>query len=78
VTVKCRKCGRELTLEEKQAVCSSCRSILRRCADCAHYEVRTSSCRRTNQGVDVGEANYPTFSSPGTYCRDYTPTVAVA
>ena len=78
LTVKCRKCGSESTLEDKQAVCPSCRTILRRCADCLHYGVRSSYCGRTNQPQDVGDANYPTFSSPSTYCKDYSPIAAPA
>ena len=76
--MKCRKCGNVSPLEEKQAVCASCRTILRRCVDCSHYDIRTSFCGRTNRQVDVGEAHYPTYSSPSTYCREYGQTAAAA
>jgi hypothetical protein len=75
VRITCPKCKKVQEVDEKVATCPDCRSVLRRCVDCANYDVRLSVCKSTNRPVDAGEANYPTYSSVSTYCRDYQPSV---
>jgi len=73
VQIKCPKCKTVQDVTDKVATCPSCRTVLRRCTDCSHYDIRLSFCGATNRPIDVGEANYPTYSSPSTYCREYVP-----
>jgi Fe-S-cluster containining protein len=72
--ITCRKCGKVQEADEKTAVCPDCRTILRRCVDCAQYEVRTAVCRVFNRLIPAEERHYPTFSSNSTYCRSYVPS----
>jgi len=71
--IRCPKCKQVHEVDQKASTCPSCRTVLRRCTDCGKYDVRLSVCKSFNRPVDVGEANYPTFSSESTYCRDYVP-----
>lgn len=73
VEITCPKCKQVVDVDEKVATCPNCRTVLRRCRDCANYDVRLSFCRAFNRPIDVGEANYPTYSSDSTYCREYAP-----
>lgn len=73
----CPKCKQVQDVDAKTATCPNCRTVLRRCADCDSYDPRLSFCGTTNRPIDVGEANYPTYSSESTYCRDYAPKVSV-
>jgi len=77
MTVRCHKCGTEGSLAAG-TTCPKCRTILRRCVDCGHYDLRRSLCAVTNQRVDTGEASYPTFDSPSTYCASYKPAATGA
>jgi Fe-S-cluster containining protein len=72
--ITCRKCGKVQEADEKTAVCPDCRTILRRCVDCAQYEVRTAVCRVYNRVIPAEERHYPTFSANSTYCRSYVPS----
>ena len=74
----CPKCKEEQEADEKTAACPKCRSVLRRCVDCAHYDIRVSVCKAVNRPIVMGEAYYPTFSSDSTYCRSYTPGTPAA
>jgi hypothetical protein len=74
--ITCPKCKEEQELDEGVATCPKCRTVLRRCADCSSYDVRVSVCKAFNRPVDVPEANYPTYSSESTYCREYVPGAA--
>ena len=71
--ITCPKCKEVQEVDEKVSTCPKCRTVLRRCADCTHYDVRLSVCKSFNRPVDTGEASYPTYSSESTYCREYTP-----
>ena len=71
--ITCPKCKQVQDVDMKVSTCPSCRTVLRRCADCAHYDVRLSVCKSLNRPVDTGEASYPTYSSDSTYCREYAP-----
>ena len=71
--IACPKCKQVQDVDMKVSTCPNCRTVLRRCTDCAKYDVRLSFCKSFNRPVDVGEASYPTFSSESTYCRDYAP-----
>lgn len=71
--ITCPKCKQPQEADERTAACPNCRAVLRRCADCTHYDLRTSVCRALNRPIPLGEAEYPTFTSESTYCRTYTP-----
>jgi hypothetical protein len=73
VRITCPKCKQTQDVDDKTATCPNCRTVLRRCADCDKYDVRLSFCQALNRPIDAGEANYPTYSSDSTYCREYTP-----
>ena len=79
VTIRCPKCKAEVELDAKAKMtsCKGCRALLRRCLDCTKYNVTYSTCRVNNAAVDVGEASYPTYSSPSVYCREYDPNEKV-
>ncbi len=76
MNITCPKCKKVQDVGDKVATCPDCRTVLRRCLDCGKYDVRLSFCKETNRPVDTGEANYPTYSSTSTYCREYTPSAA--
>ncbi len=76
--ITCPKCKQVQDVDMKVATCPNCRTVLRRCLDCANYDVRLSFCGATNHPIDVGEASYPTYSSPSTYCREYKPRAAAS
>jgi hypothetical protein len=76
--ITCPKCKKVQDVKDDVTTCPDCRDVLRRCADCDKYEVRLSFCKATNRPIDTGEANYPTFSSPSTYCREYAPSTPPA
>jgi phage FluMu protein Com len=71
--ITCPKCKEVQSADEKTATCPSCRTVLRRCADCAHYDVRVSLCKAVNRPIAPGESHYPTYASASTYCRSYAP-----
>lgn len=73
MTIKCPKCKTEVELDAKTSGCKKCRALLKRCSDCTKYNVTYSTCSVNNALVDVGEATYPTYSSPSVYCRNYDP-----
>lgn len=77
VQIVCPKCKQMHDVDDKTATCPECRGVLRRCADCEKYDVRVSFCREFNRPIDVGDANYPTYSSESTYCREYSPATTV-
>jgi hypothetical protein len=76
--IPCPKCKQTQDVDSKTASCPNCRTVLRRCLDCDRFDRRVSFCRAFNRTIDVGEANYPTYSSDSTYCREYLPAVSVA
>jgi hypothetical protein len=78
VQITCPKCKQVQEVDAKTATCPDCRTVIRRCLDCEKYDKRLSFCRAFNRPVDTGEANYPTFSSDSTYCREYAPAVVAA
>ncbi len=69
--ITCPKCKKVQDVDDKVATCPDCRTVLRRCWDCASYDVRLSFCNKFNRPIDTGEASYPTYTSDSTYCRDY-------
>ena len=71
--VTCPKCKQVQSVDEKTATCPGCRAVLRRCADCAHYDVRVSLCKAVSRPIALGESQYPTYTSESTYCRSYAP-----
>jgi hypothetical protein len=78
VEITCPKCKKVQDVDDKVATCPNCRTVLRRCMDCASYDVRLSFCNKLNRPIDPGEATYPTYTSDSTYCREYTPRGAAA
>jgi hypothetical protein len=76
VQITCPKCKQVQEADARTATCPSCRTVLRRCTDCDKYDVRTSVCRATNRPINTGDASYPTYASPSTYCREYGCAVA--
>jgi Fe-S-cluster containining protein len=73
VQIICPKCKQPQEVDNRTATCPKCRAIIRRCKDCGKYDIRVSFCRAFTRSIDVAEANYPTFSSDSTYCREYVP-----
>lgn len=67
----CPKCKQVQEVDNRTATCPNCRTVLRRCKDCMKYDPRLSFCQTFHRAIDVGEANYPTFSSDSTYCREF-------
>jgi phage FluMu protein Com len=61
--VTCPKCKSVQSVDDKTATCTSCRTVLRRCADCAHYDVRGSLCNAVNRLIAPGESHYPLKSA---------------
>ncbi len=53
----CPKCKEVQDVDDKVATCPNCRTVLRRCTDCAKYDIRVSFCKGTNRPVDPGERN---------------------
>lgn len=76
--IMCPKCKQVQDVDNRTATCPACRTVIRRCLDCDKYDSRVSLCRAFNRPIDTGEANYPTFSSDSTYCREYLPAVSVS
>jgi len=76
VKITCPKCKKVQDVDDKVATCPDCRTVLRRCADCAKYDVRLSFCGTFNRPIDAGDATYPTYSSDSTYCREYVPSTS--
>ena len=76
MNITCPKCKKVQEVNDKVTSCPDCRTVLRRCVDCAHYDIRLSFCNEFNRPVDTGEAHYPTYSSESTYCREYQPSAA--
>ncbi len=76
--ITCPKCKQVHDVDVKTATCPNCRGVIRRCKDCGKYDSRLSFCRAVNRPIDAGEANYPTFSSDSTYCRNFVPAVPVS
>ncbi len=72
--ITCRKCGEVVEAEAKTAACPKCRTVLRRCLDCTQFDIRMAFCKVVNRAITTGDAHYPTFSSPSTYCREFVPT----
>lgn len=68
--VSCPKCGAENWLEN-QSRCLACDAILRRCADCTHYDASQEKCRTTAAEVDSYEAGNPSLLSVSTNCLNY-------
>lgn len=74
----CPKCKQVQEADEKTATCPNCRTVLRRCVDCNRYDVRLSVCKALNRPISTSDANYPTYSAPSTYCREYAPSTPPA
>ncbi len=70
----CPKCQVVQDVDGKTATCPHCRTVLRRCVDCTHYDVSHSFCKAVNRTVEVGDSHYPTYSSASTYCQQYSPS----
>ena len=73
--IACPKCKAVHEADNKMAVCPSCRTVLRRCSDCAQYDIRITFCKAVNRAIPTGESDYPTFGSASTYCRAFAPKV---
>jgi len=78
VQITCPKCKQVQEVDDRTATCPNCRTVLRRCVDCSHYDVRLSVCKAVNKPVKTGDASYPTYASASTYCRDYLPIARAA
>lgn len=70
VDIRCHKCGTENWLEN-QSRCLACNAVLRRCADCAHYDSSHERCRTIGAEVDHYEAGNPSVLSVSTNCTGY-------
>ncbi len=69
--ITCPKCHGVKTVDEKTVACPDCHTILRRCVDCARFDVRMAICRAVNRPVQTAAISYPTYSSMSAYCRAY-------
>jgi phage FluMu protein Com len=70
VEVKCPNCGAVNWLEN-QSRCLKCDSVLRRCADCAHYDAPSERCSSLSTDIDGYEAEHPSLLSISTNCPGY-------
>lgn len=69
--VKCPNCGTVNWLEN-QSRCFKCDAVLRRCADCAHYDPATNKCSNLGTEIDAYEAEHPSLLSISTNCTSYS------
>ncbi|MFN3651561.1 MAG: ParB/RepB/Spo0J family partition protein [Armatimonadota bacterium] len=73
--VFCGLCGRrELVGSGK---CSVCGSILKRCADCGHYDSTYQQCSFHGYYIYTTEAEMPLDDSQSVSCQEYKPRVEV-
>jgi len=73
--VFCSLCGRRELVGS--ARCSVCGSILKRCADCGHYDASYQQCGFHGFYVYSSEAEMPTEESHSFACAQYRPRVEV-
>ncbi|GAB4452279.1 MAG: hypothetical protein OHK0029_02890 [Armatimonadaceae bacterium] len=71
VYIHCPLCGR---IELVSALrCSTCWTVLRRCADCGNYNVGKQICGVSGVKIEAEDAENPQVTSPSYKCPDYTP-----
>jgi len=73
--VFCNLCGRRELIGS--LTCSICNSVLKRCADCGHYDAVYQQCGLHGFYVYASEAETPTEESHSYRCTDYKPKVEV-
>ena len=70
--IDCPKCGAENWLEN-QSKCLACGAVLRRCADCTHYDRKQSYCDSIRSDITLHEAENPGVLATSANCRFYSP-----
>jgi ParB family chromosome partitioning protein len=73
--VFCNLCGRRELIGS--LTCSVCGSVLKRCADCGHYDAVYQQCGLHGFYVYASEAETPNEDSHSYKCGDYKPKVEV-
>lgn len=73
--VFCGLCGRRELVGS--GTCSVCGSVLKRCADCGHYDSAYQQCSFYGYYVYGSEAEMPTEESQSFTCEQYKPKVEV-
>lgn len=73
--VVCGLCGRRELIGSGK--CSVCGSVLKRCADCGHYDATYQQCGMHGYYVYASEAENPNEDSHSAACPDYQPRVEV-
>jgi ParB family transcriptional regulator, chromosome partitioning protein len=69
--IHCPLCGR---IELVGALrCSTCFTVLRRCADCGHFDPQQSWCREYGTTIAKDEAEAPTEEAVSYRCSDFQP-----
>jgi len=70
--ISCPKCGRDVYLDTN-FLCPTCNAVVRRCADCRHYDSALSFCRVLEGTVNALQAQEPTRLSVSSGCKAYEP-----
>jgi len=73
--VNCHLCGRRELIGSLK--CTICGSILKRCADCGHYDAGYQQCGLHGFYVYASEAEAPTEDAHSCQCPDYKPRVEI-
>jgi ParB family transcriptional regulator, chromosome partitioning protein len=73
--VFCGLCGRRELIGSGK--CSVCGSVLKRCADCGHYDPNYQQCSFFGYYIYASEADMPTDDSHSCTCEEYKPRVEV-
>lgn len=69
--IHCPLCGR---IELVGALrCSTCFTVLRRCADCGHFDPKQGWCREYGTAISANEAEAPTEEAVSYRCSDFQP-----
>jgi hypothetical protein len=73
--VFCGLCGRRELVGSGS--CSVCGTILKRCADCGHYDSSYQQCSFYGYYIYASEAEMPQEESYSTRCEEYRPRVEI-
>jgi ParB/RepB/Spo0J family partition protein len=71
VYIHCPLCGRLELVGAKR--CATCFTVLRRCVDCGHFDVKQGWCGEHGYTVQPEDANNPNEESHSFQCPDFQP-----
>ncbi|MFQ5808205.1 MAG: hypothetical protein ACE5JM_01190 [Armatimonadota bacterium] len=76
--IPCPKCSQHVWLKTN-FTCPRCGAVVRRCADCSHFDDADNLCIELGGNVDPNQAREPTRLSVSSGCQTYEPvTIALA